>query len=114
MQGCDLLCDYVMIVSPRQVGVEDIQARWWSEIRDLLQILCRLDREELPTGLDPGSLLLFMIASLKWEVFGLVGRRGDIPPLGTPGGIFLSYISSRLSLSPEYSGVSTLTMNEIP
>jgi hypothetical protein len=30
-----------------------------------------------------------MIASLKWEVFGLVGRRGDIPPLGTPGEIFL-------------------------
>lgn len=67
--------------------MEDIQVRWWSEIRDPLQILCRLDREELPTGLDPGSLLLFMIASLKWEVFGLVGRRGDIPPLGTPGEI---------------------------
>jgi hypothetical protein len=30
-----------------------------------------------------------MIASLKWEVFGLVERRGDIPPFGTPGEIFL-------------------------
>jgi len=55
-----------------------------------------------------------MIASLKWEVFGLVGRRSDILPLGTPGKIFLSYISSRLSLSPEYSGVSTLAVNEVP
>ena len=28
-----------------------------------------------------------MIASLKWEVFGLIERRGDILPLGTPGEI---------------------------
>jgi hypothetical protein len=34
-----------------------------------------------------------MIASLKWEVFGLVGRRGVILPLGTPGEISLSIFS---------------------
>ena len=68
----------------------------WSEVRDLLLTLGRLDRVELLTGSeirDPGSLLLFMIASLKWEVFGLVGRRGVIPPLGTPGGYLTLYFS---------------------
>ena len=55
-----------------------------------------------------------MIASLKWEVFGLVGTRGDTPLLGTPGEISFFKFSQMLSLSPEYFGVSTLVVDEIP